>query len=782
MRDHLFSLSKLEFDKVKKHLTRYTLSDLGKEHVDRLLPATDEDEIRKNLAVVSEMKFLLESDEPLPLEHVLDIRLSLQRASIENYLLPSDHLRKISLVIDTSAKVSRYFSKRRGQYPILSQMAGQYTIEKILQYNIDRAIDEYGMVKDNATKEISKIRQEISEKRLSLKKTLEQMLKAVVGKDWLQEEIITTRDGRMVIPIKVEHKNRVPGFIHSSSASGATVYIEPTETLELNNAIRTLEFEERREIEKLLKGLTEQVKQAVENVRTVVDILGQLDFIQAKAKYSIELIGSEPRFKDGAPLKIVRGYHPILLQHRKREDVVPLDLMLGDGTVSVIITGPNAGGKSVAMKTVGLLCAMAQAGCHVPASSESEFRIFTDVFVDMGDEQSIENDLSSFTSHLQNLRYIVEHVNSESLVLLDEIGSGTDPLEGASIAAAVLEYLSERHCLTIATTHHGSLKAFAFEHPSISNAAMEFDQKTLTPTYRFRSGIPGSSYALEMAERLKIPENVIRRAKELKGTQSTNLESLIIDLERKSQDLQKTLDEVRNEKDSLDASIIHYQNKISSLEKEVKEIRSQALEEAKKIVDSANRTIERLVKDIKEQSARKEIVVAVKNELKELKAELEKEVSLISPEKVEGGTVQVGSYVRLRDSTSEGEVVETMDNGYAHVLVGTLRLRIPVSDLIVIPKRAVISSRSYAEQVAGEVKTEVDLRGMYGDEAIETVAKAIDNALLHGLHRIDIIHGKGTGALRKRVKEYLQNNSSIKSFRLGEWNEGGTGVTIVELE
>lgn len=782
MRDHLFSLSKLEFDKVKKHLTRYTLSDLGREHVEKLLPATEEEVIRQSLSVVSEMKLLLESDEPLPLDHVLDIRLSLQRASIENYLLPSDHLRKIALVIDTSSKVSRYFGKRKGQYPLLSRLVGQYSIEKILQYNIDRAIDEHGMVKDNATKEISNIRQEISDKRISLKKTLEQMLKEVVGKDWVQDEIITTRDGRMVIPIKVEHKNRVPGFIHSSSASGATVYIEPTETLELNNAIRTLEFGEQREVEKLLKGLTEQVKDSGDNLRAVVRILGELDFIQAKAKYSIELIGSEPKFRSGAPLKIIRGYHPILLQHHKRDEVVPLDLTLGDGTVTIIITGPNAGGKSVAMKTVGLLSAMAQAGCHVPASPESEFRIFTDIFVDMGDEQSIENDLSSFTSHLNNLRYILEHVNGTSLVLLDEIGSGTDPLEGSSIAAAVLEYISEKSCLTIATTHHGSLKAFAFEHRSITNAAMEFDQKTLTPTYKFRSGIPGSSYALEMAERLQVPATVIRRAKELKGTQSTNLESLIIDLEKKSQDLQKNLEIVQNDKDSLHASMTYYQNKITSLEKEVKDIKAQALQEATKIVESASRTIERLVKEIKEQSAKKEIVVSAKKELKELKSDLEKEISRVAPEEPVSMAICVGSYVRLRDSTTEGEVVEVLDNGYAYVLVGTLRLHIPVSDLVAIEKKEVFSSYSHAEQLSTEVKREVDLRGMYGDEAIETVAKAIDNALLHGLHRIDIIHGKGTGALRKRVREYLQNNSAIKSFRLGEWNEGGSGVTIVELE
>jgi DNA mismatch repair protein MutS2 len=782
MRDHLFSLSKLEFEKVKKHLNRYILSDLGREHVGSLFPTADKERVQTNLSLVTEMKILLESDETLPLDHVIDIRKSLQHSAIENYLLAADELHNVSLVINTSLKILRYFNKRYEAYPLLHQLVNTFSIEKVLAYNIDLAIDEYGMVKDNATKEISKIRQEINEKKQFLKKTLEQILKSVVGKDWIQDEIITTRDSRMVIPIKVEHKNRVPGFIHSSSASGATVYIEPTETLEVNNAIRTLEFQERREIEKLLKGLSEQVRNSRQNLDCVVEVLGRLDFIQAKAKYSIELMGSEPKFIIEGTLKINQGYHPILLQHHKRAEVVPLDIIIGDECNTIIITGPNAGGKSVTLKTVGLLCAMAQAGCHIPASPESEIKIFTDVFVDMGDEQSIENDLSSFSSHLNNLKYIVENSNRRSLVLLDELGSGTDPLEGASIAAAVLENLSEKGCSTIATTHHGSLKAFAFEHPHIDNGAMEFDQETLRPTYRFQSGVPGSSYALEMAQRLQIPESVILRAKQLKGNQSTNLESLILDLENRSQALRKNLEDVMKEKESLNSSINYYQNKITSLENEIKSIKSHALREAKEIVESANSTIERLVKEIKEQSARKEIVLAVKEEIKKLKAELQKDEEIVAPESSEKHVIKQGSYVRLKEGTTEGEVVEIMKDGYAYVLVGTVRLKVPLDALIITSKQQQRSLPIFQEQLSAPAKSEVDLRGMYGDEAIEKVAKVIDEALLHGLHRIDIIHGKGTGALRKKVTAYLQTNPIIKSFRLGEWNEGGSGVTVVELE
>ncbi len=782
MRDHLSALSKLEFEKVKSHIDRYIQSDLGREHTRDLSPLSDPMAIRKNITLVSEMKLLIESDDPLPLEHVLDVRKSLHLVAIEDYLLSSEELRSVSLAIDTGSKIFAYFSRRKQLYPHLSEVVGAISVEKLIRYNIDLAIDEYGKVKDNATKEIARVRQEINDKKIALRKTLEQILKSVVGKEWVQEEIITTRDGRMVIPIKVEHKNRVPGFIHSTSASGATVYIEPTETLELNNSIRTLEFEERREIEKLLRQLSDQVRGCRDKLMSMVDILGSLDFIHAKAKFSIELIGAEPRFVAHGPLRIINGYHPILLQRHKRDEVIPLNIEIGGSVNTVIITGPNAGGKSVALKTVGLLCMMAQSGCHIPASPESELPVFTDIFVDIGDEQSIENDLSSFSSHLNNLKFITENANDSSLVLLDEIGSGTDPVEGAAIAGAVLENLLEIGCTTVATTHHGSLKAFAYDHDRIENAAMEFNLESLTPTYRYRAGIPGSSYALEMAQRLHLSTSLIERAKALKGEQATNLESLILDLERQSQSLSQELAEMSRDKQLLTSSIQDYKNKVTSLEKEIKTIKSQAVLEAQQIVEQANSTIENMVKQIKEQAATREVISTVRTQLKQMKAEFMAAEKRLVPEPLPREEIKVGSYVRFKDSTSEGEVVELKGEDTAFVVVGSLRIRTSVKSLTVVPRKDSDAPKGTWEPIPASVKTEIDLRGMYADEAISVVEKALDEAILNGLHRIDIIHGKGTGALRRKISEFLKTHPSVISFRLGEWNEGGSGVTVVVLK
>src|ERR1041384_270336 len=492
MQEFLHSFSKLELDKVRQRIQNYTLSPLGREHVERLLPSGDPGEIRLLLSFVSEMKRLLETDDYPPLENLLDIRTSLGHATIEDYVLPAEQLHSIALVLVTSEKIRTYFTRRREIYPLLWESVSAIQPDKVLEYNISRAMDDEGKVRDSASKALATIRGQIVERKGSLRKNLESILKSISEKDWAQEEIITTRDGRMVIPVKTEHKHRLPGFIHSSSSSGATVFIEPTVTLELNNEIRTLEFEERREIEKILKGLTEQVRGSRDLLRTNIHSLGELDFIQAKAKYSIEILGVEPRVQKEGRHRLVDAYHPVMLLRHKRHEIVPLTLEFGQDMQTLIITGPNSGGKTVALKTVGLLSLLVQSGCHIPASPETEMRLFDEVFAEIGDEQSIENDLSSFSSHLANLKEILDNADESSLVLIDEICSNTDPSEGASLGAAVIEELTERGCLSVVTTHHGSLKAFAAENRRIKNGAMEFDQVTLRPSYKFHDGIPGS--------------------------------------------------------------------------------------------------------------------------------------------------------------------------------------------------------------------------------------------------------------------------------------------------
>ncbi len=783
MREFLNAFQKVEFDKVKSYIQRYTISDLGREHLQKLAPASSPDVIRTELALVSEVKTLLETDEVLPLDGLFDVRASLHRASIEDFVLASEDLHRIAEVIRTSRAVHAYFGRRTTEYPLVASLLKPLYHEKVLEYNINRAIDDEGGVKSTASKELGSIRRQITEKSASLKESLQKILKVVAGKEWAQEDIITTREGRMVIPVKVEHKNHVPGFIHSASASGATVFIEPAETLDMNNDIRTLQFQEQREIQKILKELTKQVREAQQDLLTSVQILGELDFIVAKAKYSIECIGTAPAIDVGIASRLINAYHPILLQKHGRKDVVPLTMELSPEVHTLIITGPNAGGKSVTMKTIGLLSIMAQSGCHIPASPESSLPVFTDVFVDMGDEQSIENDLSSFSSHLENLKGVLQHANASSLVLLDEIGSGTDPVEGSSLAAAILERLTEIGSLTIATTHHGMLKAVALKNPNIQNAAMEFDQATLRPTYRFKLGIPGSSYAIEMAERLSLPEEIIRRSRLLKGAEAVRLEDLIVDLERKSQEVNRSLARIADQKVEVEVMKQLYEKKLSSLQEELKARRLQALDEARGIVDRANALVEKSVREIRETSAGRASIAAAKDNIRQLADELKRMKREELPEPAAPPGFEPGQTVRLKETDTIGEIESKLDERQYLIIVGGMRMKAGATELEPVTVETSPRRAGHLEETTAErPKTEIDLRGMYGDEAISAVDKFLDEAVLAGLHRVDLIHGKGTGALRKKIAQYLQSNPAIKSFRLGEWNEGGSGVTVVELK
>jgi len=783
MREFLQAFQKLEFDKIKRHIGRYALSDMGRESIERLLPSSDVVEIRANLSLVSETKQLIETDDPLPIDIIPDVRVPLQRSTIEDYILPGEDLRRIGILIRLSRALHQYFSRRKALYPLLASEFMNLYRDNVVEYNISRAIDDDGNVKSSASKELAALRHQITDKNQTIRRSLEKILKTIHAKEWTQEDIITTREGRMVIPVKVEHKNRLPGFIHSVSASGATVFIEPIQTLELNNEIRSLYLQEEIEIKRILKELTKQVREIREPLMGNLQSIGELDFLQAKAKYSIEVIGSEPRIITEGTIKFVQAYHPLLLQRHKRADVVPLTLSVPPDLKTIIITGPNAGGKSVAMKTIALLTILAQAGCHIPASPESEIKIFSAIFVDIGDEQSIENDLSSFSSHLQNIKIIAENTNEESLVLIDEIGSGTDPIEGASLASAIIEHISEAGSLNIVTTHHGALKTLGLNNKRIQNAAMEFNVKTLQPTYKFRLGIPGSSYAIEMANRMSIPEHIIQRSISIKGTVSTKLENLLIDLENSSQELRTKLEEVNSDKIKLNQLNQLYENKITTLEKEINDIKSKALHEAKNIVNEANRIIEKTVREIKESSAGRDVVRKAKQEVQQLKEEFNKSISEISspPEII---SCKIGDYVRINETKSVGQVTKIIDNTHYLITVGDLKVKVKSTEIESVKGEELkeLPRKASSIDVESTVSRTLDLRGMYGYEAIEALDKFIDDAILNNLQRIDVIHGKGTGALRKKIEEYLKKLDTIKSFRLGEWNEGGTGITIVELK
>ena len=777
---------KLEFEKVLHRVQHYASSEPGNELLGMLTFSTSVSEITNELSCVSEVKVLIETEGYFPIEGIHPVRAAIQKSGVDGAVLQSREMLHISLTAKVAKAMREFLTKQRMQAPLVWEIAEPLYIDKVLIYNIERAIDESGGVKANASKELQSIRRAINEKYDQLRKRLETILKSVSDQGFSQDDIITTREGRMVIPVKTEHKHRVQGFIHSASASGATVFIEPSETLETNNDIRSLQFQEQREVERILKDLTAQIREERDHLLTNLKILARLDALHAKAKYSIEVLGVQPKIVDTGEMKIIKGRHPILLMMHGYKDTVPLDLQLGGKYNTLVISGPNAGGKSVAMKSVGLLVLMTQVGLHIPASDQSVVRIFKKLFVDIGDEQSIENDLSTFSSHLKNLRQIAEEADRESIVLIDEIGSGTDPAEGGAIAAAMLETLTKRGSCTIATTHHGALKVFAYEADGVENGAMEFDRETLTPTYRFRAGIPGSSYALEMADRLGLNKDLLARSRELLGHQQTKLEGLIGELEGSAQKYRAQLEELADGKTRVDALVKQYEAKIAAQSSELKEVKRKALDEAKEIVDRANAVIERSVREIKETKADRSALKDVRHEVTVLKQSIEKEQDSVTIEsEVAHELITVGSKVRLKSGGEVGEVKSIAADGKSAVVIfGIVKMKIPLKDLQTTREHQ--NQRSFQTYVQTEkperTPTDIDLRGMNGEEALPLVDKFIDTATLAGLNRIDIIHGKGTGALRKKVTEFLANHPRVKSFRLGEWNEGGTGATVVELK
>ncbi|HUI08798.1 MAG TPA: endonuclease MutS2 [Bacteroidota bacterium] len=783
------ALRKLEFDKVRQRLLRYAGSDPGRASLASMSVMTSRADIAGALARVSEMKRLLEQDSPLPLEGIHPLGEALGKTAVEGMTLLPRELLHVSLLLK-AARLSRAFaSRRREEFPLIWQLAEPLRSDKILEFNIDHAVDEGGGIRPDASRELLAVRRSIADRYDDLRRRLAGILRSVAELGFSQDDIITTREGRMVIPVKSEHKHRVPGFIHSASASGATVFIEPTETLELNNEIRSLQFQEQREIERILRELTSQVGAARADLAADLDILAALDDLQARAKYSIEVLGVEPELCDEGALTVRGGRHPLLLQTHGYDRTVPLDLDVGGEQTTLLISGPNAGGKSVAMKTVGLLVAMAQSGLHVPAGHGTRLRMFRSCYVDIGDEQSIENDLSTFSSHLASLKEIASGADSRSLVLIDEIGAGTDPSEGGAIAASLLEELTRRGAVTIATTHQGALKVFAHETQGVSNGAMEFDLGTLTPTYRFRPGVPGSSYALEMASRLGFAPDIMRRARERLGGEHAKLETLIIELEEATQRARAELALAEEARRSGEDLAREYREKLSKLTGEARETRRKAADEAARIIAEANAAIERSVREIRETNAEKDAIRRARADVVRLQEEIasvRREAEPEGPREPGPGAIAPGSHVTMEGGSDAGEVLELSPDGKtATVVFGAVRMRVPSANLRATRNRPLAAVRAPADMRAEKpraVQTDLDIRGMTGEEALPLVDKFIDDAVLAGLGRIDIIHGKGTGALRKKVTEFLSSHPRVSAFRPGEWNEGGMGATVVELK
>jgi DNA mismatch repair protein MutS2 len=778
---------KLDLSKILRRIQFFASSDPGKEAAESITPLSDLETVSIEHNRVTEVKSILEGEGGFPIDGIKDIRYALQQSEIENNILSAKELLNIASTLQCARTIKAFIERRREQLQEMNALTSSISIFKEIEFNINQAIDENGEVKDTASKELRSIRQSISDKQSSIRRALEKILRATAEQGMVRDEIVTTRDGRMVIPIKSELKNKFPGFIHSASSSGQTVFIEPSETLTLNNEITELFFKEQREVERILRALTAQVRVVAGEIRTTVRTLTRIDLCYAKARYSIEIKANKPLLKEHGSLVLRQAYHPILLLKHRREEIVPLDIEIGNKFTTLLITGPNAGGKTVALKSIGILSLMLQSGIHIPVSPDSEFPIFKKIFVLIGDNQSIENDLSTYSSQVLQIKRITESADEESLVLIDEIGSNTDPTEGGAIAAAVIEHLNQSGALTVATSHHASLKAFVHDASRMENGAMEFDQETLIPTYRFKLGVPGSSYALEIAQRLGVDESIIGQARGMLGEQKAKLEQLILDLENRSQLLEQKLSTTDAEMLKYKELSYSYETKLQSLNQEIRDVKRKAIEEARAIIDQASSTVENTVREIKTQLAHRDAVREGKNTL----AALEQEISQMEQEITETLTTEARSSldIKLNDSVvlksggQTGTVLTLPDkNGNLQVAFNSIKAKVNISNIKSVSKkeaRKIDATSSFSTDRTAA--TEVDLRGLYGDEAVEIVDKFLDDATLAGLHRIDIIHGHGTGALRKRIQEFLQHDPRVKNHRFGERFEGGAGVTIVEV-
>jgi len=784
------TLQVLEFHKIRQLVAQRALSTMGREGAVELAPLTDRGEICATLTQVSELKGLFQKGEDLPLQGIKDIRAAVAKCSRQGAVLEPSELLDIGEVLAVCERLQAFAKDRHGEYPHLATIIRELRPLKALRRKLEEKIDGKGQVRDNASKKLHNLRRESEATRDRILSKLRSLLTSLSrGRDD-KEGLITIREGRYVIPLRGDQRNRIQGVIHDRSASGSTFFMEPASVIELGNRQRELELEEKKEVFRILRNLTRLVAENTELLTENLLVLQNLDLLYAKAQFSLDLDAEQPKLNDLGILKLKGAYHPLLmLLSPGKGEVVPLDVELGENFHTLVVTGPNTGGKTVTLKTLGLLSLMVQSGLHIPAHRDSELPIFQKIYADIGDEQSIEQSLSTFSSHLRQIIQVLEHADQHTLVLLDEIGVGTDPEEGAALAMAVLEVLASRSVRTVATTHYGALKLFAHDHPGIENGSLEFNRETLRPTYRFRVGLPGSSYALEIASRLGMSSSVVKKASGLLGEDRQKTGELIEDLSQQLGLYERKNTELHKRERDLARLTEEYTQKLSHVREEERRIREEAYRDAQAVLAEANASVERVIAQIRETQADKETIKEGHRILEAESSRMKRRLEAIAPRpKPSTGGVRVGDAVWVESLHTEGEVVASMGGrGRYKVRVGNLTIEVQEADLRSLGISARDKQKSGGRIDTGQVSmdqavNQIDLRGLMADEAMAELERFMDRAMLAGLSTLWIIHGKGTGALRKRVGDFLRDLAGVKNYRLGAWNEGGAGVTVVELE
>jgi DNA mismatch repair protein MutS2 len=797
----------LEFDRIREVLAGYCRSELGKSLLDRSTPVTDLNQIREMLHVCDEVKEINHFSGGLPLNGLKDIRQLIKKAEVTGSILTPEELLDIAATVQVAGKLVEFKEEHNKQYPMMSEIIGNISPFPEIENAIARCIDPEGNILDTASSALAKIRRQLLNARNKLLNLLESILQSPKYQTAIQENVITLRNDRYVIPVKQSHKGDFKGLIQGRSASGVTVFIEPSGAVELNNQLRDLSEQESIEIRRILRELTDEIRQEFPALKPTVDILGEIDLINAKALLSIRLKTNKPEISDDGYTQLIQARHP-LLQMRINDtsqpltEVVPIDFHIGDDFKILVITGPNTGGKTVALKTVGLLTLMTQFGLHIPADEGSQITVFKDIFADIGDEQSIEQNLSTFSSHMTRIIRILESADEFSLVLLDELGAGTEPSEGAALGMAILDFLHSRNVTVVATTHHDSLKAHAHSQDGMENASVAFDLKTLSPTYELRIGTPGSSNALKIADRLGLPKEIGEIAKNYLGSEAVEVADLIANVENLQRELveQKRLTEER----SMAASKAQQEHEVLLKELKIRkrEMEQEALREASNIVQNARKLAEKTITDLRKQKASPESVQMARQELTKAKKEISNTAREIQPvvegRKPDPDELKTGEQVYVVSLQNRGTLISPPDEkDMVQVRIGKAKFNVPAYDIRFISdnNRVNLTTDKKVKDTStpnkkinirqfkkSNVSPILDLRGNRAEEAFDKVDKYLDDAALTGLESVSIIHGKGTGVLREVVTDLLSEHPHVASFRFGDQNEGGLGVTVVELK
>lgn len=785
------SLSTLEYTKILKSLSECAKNDDAKTMAEELKPSSDFREVERALAetdaaVTMSLKF--GSPEILRVEPVdgaikrLDVGGALSAAELLN----------VARLLKCIRNLKRYTKEQTGA---LEEYFSELVSAKPIEDEINRAIVSEDEIADAASPALANVRRKMKNTGAKIKDSLDSMVRSGHYQKFLMDNIVTMRNNRYVVPVKAEHRSEVPGIVHDMSASGSTVFIEPSSVVNANNELHELEIKEKAEIEKVLYELSNKVAEISEQVKYNYETLILIDFIFAKAKLALDMKAVCPKLNTDGKIKIVKGRHPLI----DKSKIVPIDVRLGDDFDVLVVTGPNTGGKTVVLKTIGLFCIMTQAGLHISANEESEMPVFDDIFADIGDEQSIEQSLSTFSSHMKNIVHIVENAGPNSLVLFDELGAGTDPVEGAALATAIIESIRLIGAKIVATTHYSELKLYALSTDGIENASCEFDVETLSPTYKLLIGVPGKSNAFAISKKLGLPDSIIERSKEKLSDENIKFEDVLGSIEENRVSAQKAREEQERMRREIEQLKDELQREREKIDKKKDKIYDNARAKAEKIIKQAQEDTERMLEEIKQlqkEKRDKEAVRAMEEVRKELKL---KEKSNVRPKNRRSGgvksnvnlnTLKLGSNVLIIDLNDKGTVLSiNKDNQTAVIQVGIMKITAKISNLVVLedekgskPESYVAPKRSTGINTAMSGKTEVDLRGMTIGEAELEVDKFLDESVLSGLSEVSLIHGKGTGALRAGIHEYLRHHPHVRKYRLGRFGEGDIGVTIVELK